>query len=81
MDTAVQRSRAYAWENRLVAPRDPSFIWFPEAQAMVNAIWSGMGLKYPPKVEPLLPQATTQMASAGRLSIFLPADPVMVHAP
>ncbi len=67
-----QRSRVYAWENRFVAPRDPSFICFPEAQAMVNAIWSEMGLKYPPKVEPLSPQATTQMASGGRLSIFLP---------
>jgi hypothetical protein len=55
-----------------VAPRDPSFISFPEAQAVVNAIWSEMDLLYPPKVEPLASQATTTVASADRLSIFLP---------
>jgi hypothetical protein len=67
-----QRSRVYAWENRVVAPRDPSFIAFPEAQGMVNAIWSEMGLSYPPKIEPLPTQAKTTVASASRLSIFLP---------
>jgi hypothetical protein len=66
-----QRSRVYAWENRVVTPRYPSFIAFPKAQAMVNAIWSEMGLKYPPKVEPLSIQAKATVASATRLSIFL----------
>lgn len=55
-----------------MAPRDPSFVPFSEAQAMVNAIWSEMGLLYPPKVEPLASQATTTVASANRLSILLP---------
>lgn len=68
-----QRSRVYAWENRVIAPRDPSFVPFPEAQGMVNAIWSEMGLKYPPKVEPLSSRAKATVASATRLSIFLPA--------
>ena len=67
-----QRSRVYAWENRFIAPRDPSFVAFPEAQGMVNAIWAEMGLSYPPKVEPLSSRATTTIASASRLSIFLP---------
>ena len=67
-----QRSKVYAWENRVVAPRDPSFVSFAEAQGMVNAIWSEMGLKYPPKVERLPPQAKATVASASRLSIFLP---------
>jgi hypothetical protein len=31
-----------------------------------------MGLSYPPKVEPLSTQARTTVASATRLSIFLP---------
>ncbi len=66
-----QRSRVYAWENRVVAPRDPSFVSFPEAQAMVNAIWAERGLKYPPKVEALSTQAKATVASATRLSIFL----------
>jgi hypothetical protein len=67
-----QRSRVYDWENQVVVPCDPSFVSFPEAQAMVNAIWSEMGLLYPPKVEPLAFQATTTVAGANRLSIFLP---------
>ena len=67
-----QRSRVYAWENRVIAPRDPSSIAFPEAQGMVNAIWAEMGLSYPPKVEPISPLAKTTVASASRLSILLP---------
>ena len=55
-----------------MAPRDLSFIAFLEAQGIVNAIWSEMGLSYPPKVEPLPTQAKTTVASASRLSIFLP---------
>jgi hypothetical protein len=66
-----QRSRVYAWENRVIVPRDPSFISFPDAQGMVNAIWSEMGLNYPPKVEELSTQAKATVASANRLSIFL----------
>ncbi len=67
-----QRSRVYAWENRFIAPRDKSFVSFAAAQGMVNAIWSEMGLEYPPKVEPLPTQAKATVASATRLSIFLP---------
>jgi hypothetical protein len=66
-----QRGRVYAWENRVIAPRDPSVVPFPEAQGMVNAIWSEMGLRYPPKVEPLSKHATKTIASADGLSIFL----------
>jgi hypothetical protein len=66
-----QRSRVYAWENRVIAPRDPSVVLFPEAQGMVNAIWAEMGLRYPPKVEPLSKHATKTVASADGLSIFL----------
>jgi hypothetical protein len=38
---------------------------------MVNAIWSEMELKHPPKVEPLPTQAKATVASASRLSISL----------
>jgi hypothetical protein len=67
-----QRSRVYAWENRVIAPCDPSFVSFPAAQGMVNAIWSEMGLLYPPKVEPLPKQAKATVATATRLCIRLP---------
>jgi hypothetical protein len=44
---------------------------FADAQAMVDAIWSDMGLRYPPKVEALPRQARATIASANRLSIWL----------
>lgn len=66
-----QRSRVYAWENRIIAPHDPTLVQFTAAQDMVDTIWSEMGLRFPPAVEPLAPQARATIASANRLSIFL----------
>ncbi len=66
-----QRSKVYAWEERFVAPYDPSTILRAQAQGMVDAIWSEMGLRFPPKVEPLPRQARSTMADANRLTIRL----------
>ena len=66
-----QRSKVYAWEERFVAPYDPSTIALAQAQGMVDAIWSEMGLRFPPKVEPLPRQARATMADANRLTIRL----------
>ena len=54
-----------------MAPSDPTTLRFPAAQAMVDAIWSDMGLRYPPAVAPLSSRATATMARADRLSILL----------
>jgi hypothetical protein len=54
-----------------VAPRDPTTLPFSAAQAMVNAIWSDMGLRYPPAVTSLSRQARSTIACADRLSISL----------
>ena len=67
-----QRSRVYAWEDRVVAPHDPSTVAFAGAQGMVDAIWSEMGLLYPPRVERLPAQARRRIADANRLTIRLP---------
>ena len=67
-----QRSRVYAWEDRVVAPCDPSTVAFAGAQGMVDAIWSEMGLLYPPRVERLPAQARCRIADADRLTIRLP---------
>ncbi len=67
-----QRSRVYAWENRVIAPCDPSFVSFPGAQGVVNAIWTEMGLLYPPKVESLPKHVKATVATATRLCIRLP---------
>ena len=68
-----QRARVYAWEDRVVAPGDPTHVAFAAAQGMVDAIWSEMGLLYPPRVERLPAQARCRVADANRLRIRLPA--------
>lgn len=77
-----QRSRVYAWEQAHVAPDGATLVLFAAAQGMVDAIWADMGLRYPPRVEPLPGRATVLLASATRLSIRLPeATPswVLLH--
>ena len=66
-----QRSKVYAWEERFVAPYDPTTIVLAQAQGMVDAIWTEMGLHFPPKVEPLPRQVRSTMADANRLTIRL----------
>jgi hypothetical protein len=70
-DRDRQRNRVYAWEERFVAPRDPSSIEFVQAQGMIDAIWAEMGLRFPPKVERLPRQARSTVADASRLVIRL----------
>ncbi len=67
-----QRSRVYAWEDRAISPHDASIIAFPAAQGIVDAIWSEMGLLYPPRVERLPFQARCRIADADRLTIRMP---------
>lgn len=68
----AQRGRVYAWEDRVVAPRDASAVPFAAAQGMVDAIWAEQGLRYPPRAEPLPPQARRSLGDATRLAIRLP---------
>ena len=70
-DRDRQRSKVYAWEERFVAACDPSSIKFAQAQGMVDAIWAEMGLRFPPKVEPLPRQTRSTVADANRLTIRL----------
>jgi hypothetical protein len=67
-----QRGKVYAWEERFVAPHDPSTIVIAQAQGMVDVIWIEMGLSFPPKVEPLPRQARSTLADANRITIRLP---------
>ena len=70
-DRDRQRTKVYAWEEQFVAPRDASSIAFEQAQRMVDTIWAEMGLRFPPKVEPLPRQARSTVADANRLTIRL----------
>ena len=71
-DRDSQRGKVYEWEESFVAPRDGSRIAYQQAQGIVDAIWSEIGLLYPPKVEPLPRQARSILADGNRLSIRLP---------
>jgi hypothetical protein len=44
----------------------------PRRKVWVDAIWADMGLRFPPKVEPLPRQARVTLADADRLTIRLP---------
>jgi hypothetical protein len=68
-----QRSRVYAWEDRVVAAKDPSQIAFAAAQGMIDAIWAEMGLLYPPRAAPMPTQARRRIADANRLTLRLQA--------
>jgi hypothetical protein len=67
-----QRGRLYAWEDRVVAPLGGGVVEFAAAQPMVDAIWSELGLRFPPQVVPLPHQARRRMADADRLRLRLP---------
>ncbi len=68
-----QRQRVYDWEDRVVAPlAGPATIDFAAAQGMVDALWAELGLRFPPRVEPLPPQAHRRIADADRLRLRLP---------
>ena len=54
-----------------MAPCDSTTLPFSAAQAMVDAIWADMGLRYPPAVTSLSRQARSTIARADRLSILL----------
>lgn len=70
----LQRRRVYAWEDRVVAPHGAGTVPFAAAQGMVDAIWSDLGLRHPPRVEPLPAQARRRIADADRLRLRLPAE-------
>jgi hypothetical protein len=68
----AQRSRVYAWEDRVVGHGDRTAIPFAAAQGMVDAIWADLDLRFPPKAEALPRQSRRLQADASRLRIRLP---------
>ena len=70
-----QRARVYAWEDAVVTVADDSVIPFALAQGMVDAIWSELDLRFPPKVERLPRQSRRLQGDASRLRLRLP-DPI-----
>ncbi|UFN51734.1 hypothetical protein LPC08_24785 (plasmid) [Roseomonas sp. OT10] len=71
----AQRARVYTWEEEAVTPYGQAPLPFAAAQGMVDAIWAEMGLRWPPRVEPLPRQARRLQGTGSRLVLRLP-DPV-----
>jgi hypothetical protein len=67
-----QKARVYRWEDRVIAPVDGGTVPFAAAQGMVDAIWSELGLHYPPKVERLPRQSRRLKADGSRMRLRLP---------
>lgn len=67
-------ARLYAWEDRVVAPRDTSRVPFAQLQALVDHVWATEGLRYPPRVKRLPHQARGTVARATRTAIEAPAE-------
>lgn len=68
----AEADRLYAWEDRVVAPRDLSRVPFAQLQALVDHVWAAEGLRFPPRVRPLPRQARRTVARATRLAIEAP---------
>ena len=66
--------RLYAWEDRVVAPRDTGAVPFARLQALVDHVWTAEGLRFPPRIRPLPRQARRTVARATRLAIEAPAE-------
>ena len=76
----LQRSRVYAWEDAVVAPWGASAVAYEKAQMLVDGVWLGEQLLYPPKVQPMPRQARRTWATGSRTTIRLPQDrPTPIH--
>lgn len=71
--TGARDRRVYQWEDRVVAPLDRSVVTFANMQALVDHVWQGEGLRWPPRVRPKRKSAAT-IARANRLAIEAPDE-------
>jgi hypothetical protein len=67
-------AKLYAWEDKVVAPRDRSLVPFARLQALVDHVWAEEGRRWPPRVRPLPKQARRTVARATRTAIEAPAE-------
>lgn len=72
MSRADRRARrVYAWEDQVVAPLDRSLVPFAQMQALVDHVWQGEGLRWPPRMQRRKRSRTT-LATGSRLAISAP---------
>lgn len=63
--------RVYAWEDAHVAPHDRSEVPFARMQSLVDHVWAGEGLRWPPRLRHRKPSGAT-IATGSRLVINAP---------
>jgi hypothetical protein len=61
-----QKSKVYAWEKAVVAPRTDLVIPFNRAQQFVDGVWLSLGFQGPPRVSLMAPQAIYAIANGCR---------------
>ena len=66
-----QKNRVYSWEREYLSHKDHSHVPFDQVKAIVNYVWSGEGLEYPPLVELLDPRDKTALARANRQKVWV----------
>lgn len=71
MSRDSQKSRVYAWEDKIIAPFSKGAVPFDKAQTFVDGVWLAHGWLYPPRVEPMPKQTRRIMASANRAVVRL----------
>ena len=72
---SAEARRVYAWEDAVVAPRDRALVPFAQLQALVDHVWEGEGLRWPPRLRPLPGRARRgTVARANRLAIEAPPE-------
>lgn len=67
-----QKKILYAWEDRVIGPRDRTLIPYARAQMQVDAVWMAAGLLYAPVVHPLHPNTRRYVGKAHRSKVWLP---------
>ena len=64
-----QKSKVYKWEDAVIAPKDQGIVSFENIQNIVNYVWRGEGLDYPPQVLPLSRQCKKVIGTGERLNL------------
>jgi hypothetical protein len=69
MKRDVQKSKVYAWENKVIAPRSHVMIKFDVAQQFVDGVWLRNGWLFPPTVGKMAAHAKRVWANGNRTRI------------
>ena len=70
----TQKGKVYKWEKEVCPKYDRSSVSFDEIPAIVNHVWSEMGLEYPPVVLSMPKQNRKALAKGDRNNVLFDED-------